>query len=71
MIIVSGFNVYPSEIEEYIEHSIPLSHYDKTALLDDLTQPIIQRKRNYSTGPRNRSNNSGRRPNNSYQKGRS
>ena len=59
------------EIEEYIEHSIPLSHYDKTALLDDLTQPIIQRKRNYSNGPRNRSNNSGRRPNNSYQKGRS
>ena len=59
------------EIEEYIEHSIPLSHYDKTALLDDLTKPTIQRKRNYSTGPRNRSNNNGRRPNNSYQKGRS
>ncbi|MDP2565623.1 ATP-dependent RNA helicase RhlB [Pseudoalteromonas marina] len=59
------------EIEEYIEHSIPLSHYDKAALLDDLTKPIIQRKRNYSNGPRNRSNNNGRRPNNSYQKGRS
>ena len=59
------------EIEEYIEHSIPLSHYDKSALLDDLTKPTIHRKRNFSTGPRNRSNNNGRRPNNGYQKGRS
>jgi ATP-dependent RNA helicase RhlB len=58
------------EIEQYIEHSIPLSHYDKSALLDDLTKPTIQKKRNYSTGPRSRNNN-GRRPNNSYQKSRS
>ncbi|MGO2076734.1 MAG: helicase-related protein, partial [Pseudoalteromonas sp.] len=58
------------EIEEYIQHSIPLSQYDKSALLDDLTKPTIQRKRNYNSGPRNRPNN-GRRPNNSYQKQRS
>ncbi|TMO65040.1 ATP-dependent RNA helicase RhlB [Pseudoalteromonas aurantia] len=58
------------EIELYIEHAIPLSHYDKSALLDDLTKPHIQRKRNYSSGPqRNRSNN-GRRQN-SHHKPRS
>ncbi|BBN80106.1 ATP-dependent RNA helicase RhlB [Pseudoalteromonas sp. A25] len=56
------------EIEAYIEHSIPLSHYDKTALLDDITKPNIQRKRNYPSGPRNRNN--GRRQG-SYQKQRS
>ncbi|MCF6437279.1 MULTISPECIES: ATP-dependent RNA helicase RhlB [Pseudoalteromonas] len=56
------------EIESYIEHAIPLSHYDKTALLDDLTKPNMQRKRNYSSGPRNRNN--GRRQG-SYQKSRS
>jgi ATP-dependent RNA helicase RhlB len=56
------------DIETYIEHAIPLSHYDKDALLDDLKTPDLQRKRNYSQGPRQRT---GRRPNNSYQKQRS
>ena len=58
------------EIEEYIEHSIPLSHYDKSALLDDLTKPIFKKKRNYSSGSRSRGNTGGRR-HNSYHKSRS
>ena len=43
------------EIEEYIEHSIPLSHYDKTALLEDLAKPNFQRRRHHS-GPRKGNN---------------
>ncbi|WMN58472.1 ATP-dependent RNA helicase RhlB [Pseudoalteromonas xiamenensis] len=55
------------DIETYIDHAIPLSHYDKEALLDDIKTPDLQRKRNYSQGPRQRN---GRRQN-SYQKPRS
>lgn len=40
------------EIEEYIEHSIPVSQYDKSALLEDLTKPQIQRKRYQSNNSR-------------------
>jgi ATP-dependent RNA helicase RhlB len=43
------------EIEEYIEHSIPLSHYDKTALIEDLPKPNTQRRRHHS-GPRKGNN---------------
>ncbi|WP_440054698.1 ATP-dependent RNA helicase RhlB [Pseudoalteromonas sp. T1lg65] len=32
------------EIETYIEHAIPVSHYDKTALLNDLKRPQARRK---------------------------
>ncbi|MCA2016981.1 ATP-dependent RNA helicase RhlB [Vibrio tritonius] len=31
-------------IEEYIEHAIPVSEYDATALLTDLPKPIVMRK---------------------------
>ena len=44
------------EIEEYIEHSIPLSHYDKSALLDDIKAPKMIKRR----GPQGRSRNGGR-----------
>ncbi|MEZ8826765.1 ATP-dependent RNA helicase RhlB [Vibrio amylolyticus] len=53
-------------IEEYIEHSIPVSDYDSSALIDDLPAPIRMRSRN----PQQRRSNSGgprsgnRRPNN-------
>ncbi|MBQ4838913.1 MULTISPECIES: ATP-dependent RNA helicase RhlB [Pseudoalteromonas] len=44
------------EIEEYIEHAIPISHYDKSALLDDLKAPVKQHRRNYPAGQRKRGN---------------
>ncbi|AOT09967.1 ATP-dependent RNA helicase RhlB [Pseudoalteromonas luteoviolacea] len=44
------------EIEEYIEHAIPISQYDKSALLDDLKAPVKQHRRNYHSGPRKRGN---------------
>ncbi|KID55616.1 RNA helicase [Pseudoalteromonas luteoviolacea] len=44
------------EIEEYIEHAIPISQYDKSALLDDLKAPVKQHRRNYQSGPRKRGN---------------
>ncbi|MCF2858587.1 ATP-dependent RNA helicase RhlB [Pseudoalteromonas sp. SMS1] len=53
------------EIEEYIDHSIPVSHYDKTALLDDLKPPVKQHRRNYQSGQRKRGNS---RRQGSYQK---
>jgi ATP-dependent RNA helicase RhlB len=36
-----AYNLQP--IEEYIDHAIPLSHYDKTALLDDIPKPRYNR----------------------------
>lgn len=45
------------EIEEYIEHSIPVSHYDKSALLDDLKSPKLVKRR--SAPNRSRNNNRG------------
>lgn len=34
-------------IEEYISHSIPVSHYDQDALLDDIPKPRIQKRRHH------------------------
>ncbi|MGF1698316.1 ATP-dependent RNA helicase RhlB [Vibrio kyushuensis] len=42
-------------IEEYIEHSIPVSDYDSSALIEDLPAPIRMRTRN----PQQRRSNSG------------
>ncbi|MGC9402288.1 RNA helicase, partial [Vibrio genomosp. F10 str. 9ZC157] len=42
-------------IEEYIEHSIPVSDYDASALIEDLPAPIRLRTRN----PQQRRSNSG------------
>ena len=55
-----AYNLQP--IEEYVEHVIPLSHYDKTALLDDIPAPRIQKRRSpqgsqNSRSGGNRSNN--------------
>ncbi|MDK1290420.1 ATP-dependent RNA helicase RhlB [Pseudoalteromonas umbrosa] len=44
------------EIEEYIDHAIPISQYDKSALLDDIKAPVKQHRRNYQSGPRKRGN---------------
>ncbi|SFD45912.1 ATP-dependent RNA helicase RhlB [Pseudoalteromonas denitrificans] len=49
-------------VEEYIEHTIPLSHYDRDALLDDLTVPVLQKRRSHPGQNRNRTG--GRKPNN-------
>ncbi|PAY02592.1 ATP-dependent RNA helicase RhlB [Pseudoalteromonas sp. HM-SA03] len=38
------------EIEEYIEHAIPVSHYDKTALLTDLRAPQVNKRRHSGHG---------------------
>ncbi|MDN3678897.1 ATP-dependent RNA helicase RhlB [Vibrio tapetis] len=42
-------------IEEYIEHVVPVSDYDATALLEDLPAPLRMRPRN----PQNRRTNTG------------
>ncbi len=42
-------------IEEYIEHLVPVSDYDATALLEDLPAPLRMRPRN----PQNRRTNTG------------
>lgn len=34
-------------IEEYISHPIPVSHYDETALLDDVQKPRYQKRRHH------------------------
>ncbi|KZN52317.1 ATP-dependent RNA helicase RhlB [Pseudoalteromonas luteoviolacea] len=44
------------EIEEYIDHAIPISQYDKSALLEDIKAPAKQHRRNYQSGPRKRGN---------------
>ncbi|KNC68573.1 ATP-dependent RNA helicase RhlB [Pseudoalteromonas ardens] len=57
------------EIEEYIDHAIPVSHYDKSALLDDIKAPARQQRRRNTSGQRgNRSGNNRRQG--SYQKSR-
>ncbi len=38
------------EIEVYIEHAIPVSHYDKTALLTDLRAPQVNKRRHSGHG---------------------
>ncbi|MGB1319649.1 MAG: RNA helicase, partial [Vibrio gallaecicus] len=46
-------------IEEYIEHAIPMSDYDASALLEDLPAPLRlrtrnpQQRRSNNNGPRN------------------
>ncbi|PXA68954.1 ATP-dependent RNA helicase RhlB [Vibrio sp. 11986-1-5] len=47
-------------IEEYIEHSIPMSDYDPTALLTDLPKPLTLR----SSSQQRRTNTTGSRPGN-------
>lgn len=42
-------------IEEYISHSIPVSHYDADALLDDVPKPRYQKRRHHH-GQRRRNN---------------
>ncbi|MDE1515504.1 ATP-dependent RNA helicase RhlB [Vibrio sp. dsl-7] len=54
-----------TEIESYIEHSIPVSDYDPSALLTDLPAPLSlrsspQQRRNNTAGSRN--NNGNRKP---------
>lgn len=39
------YNLPP--IEEYIGHSIPVSHYDESALLDDVQKPRFQKRRHH------------------------
>lgn len=34
-------------IEEYISHAIPVSHYDESALLDDVQKPRYQKRRHH------------------------
>jgi ATP-dependent RNA helicase RhlB len=41
-------------IEEYISHSIPVSHYDSEALLDDVPRPKYQKRRRHHHGQRKR-----------------
>lgn len=41
-------------IEEYISHSIPVSHYDEDALLDDVPRPRYQKRRHHHHGQRRR-----------------
>ncbi len=57
-------------IEEYIKHSIPLSNYDRDALLEDLAPPVkIHRK--HSTAPRNLRERTGApRPQGAHRSGR-
>lgn len=43
-----------SPIEEYIRHEIPVSHYDETALLSDLTPPIKRRRSTIKRSTNNR-----------------
>ncbi|TKF24515.1 ATP-dependent RNA helicase RhlB [Vibrio genomosp. F6] len=56
-------------IEEYIEHAIPMSDYDASALIEDLPAPIRMRTRNpqqrrtNNGGQRSGNRNSQRRPN--------
>ncbi len=60
------------EIEDYIEHRIPVSHYDKSALLDDIPKPQFQRRRSPQSGSRGRSGSgSGNRRQGNYQRARS
>jgi len=49
-------------IEEYIEHSLPVSKYDHDALLDDLPKPKYRQRRPRQQGNRQ----SGNRSNNNY-----
>ena len=48
-----AYNLQP--IEEYVGRAIPLSHYDKTALLDDLPKPRFNRSKR--SRPNNRRSN--------------
>ncbi len=47
-----AYNLHP--IEEYIEHAIPLSHYDRDALLEDITAPKFQKRRSYQSTNRSK-----------------
>lgn len=54
-------------IEEYIEHSVPMSNYDPTALLTDLPKPLTlrsssQQRRTNTTGSRSGNRKPQRRP---------
>ncbi len=56
-------------IEEYIEHSIPVSEFDRNALLKDLPppkkmakRPTTQRRSNNKSGSNNRNRQQRRRP---------
>ena len=40
-------------IEEYIEHGIPVSHYDASALLDDVPKPKLVKRRHHGQRRRN------------------
>jgi ATP-dependent RNA helicase RhlB len=48
-----AYNLQP--IEEYVGRAVPLSHYDKSALLDDLPKPRFNRAKR--SRPNNRRGN--------------
>jgi ATP-dependent RNA helicase RhlB len=47
-------------IEQYIQHAIPVTDYDSSALLDDVTPPKPRRKRTPNTRNSSRRGNKGR-----------
>ena len=63
-----AYNLQP--IEDYISHNIPLSQYDKSALLDDLVVPKFSKpRRHQNSSQRNR--NGGARKGGQYNRNRS